>query len=348
MTQKSYFWDSPTDGSAPVGDASLAPYDQDELCKVLMLVSSTGSMTNKGGVIDNYLNELVPATSAGNVTIGTGAALVFGRALINDALVSFTPAAPAVSTRNDRIVARADWTTQTARITKVTGAEGGGVPSLVQTEDTTWDVPLCHYAITTGGVITLVDDREFTDNTVTFPITVPEGGTGLVTALDNGIVYGQGTSQLGVLSPGASHTVLHGNGASPPTMEQVGTDDIATGSVTTSKIADTAVTLAKLAAVVTQLLPKFIVVFDVNGNIETSYNVASVVKNTGGDFTINLTAPFSAAYPSYAVFINIANTNGTPPPNTTNAIDQTSTASAIRVRVDTGNLGHVQVIGYGA
>jgi hypothetical protein len=47
------------------------------------------------------------------------------------------------------------------RVTRVAGTEGGGVPAITQSDGTTWDVPLYQATITTGGAITLTDERSF-------------------------------------------------------------------------------------------------------------------------------------------------------------------------------------------
>jgi len=68
---------------------------------------------------------------------------------------------PTVSTRIDRIVLRKSWVAQTVRITRIEGIEGGGAPALTQTDGTTWDIPLYQVSITTGGNITLTDERVY-------------------------------------------------------------------------------------------------------------------------------------------------------------------------------------------
>ena len=55
-----------------------------------------------------------------------------------------------------------DWTAQTVRVARIAGTEGSGAaPALTQGDGTTWEVPLCQASITTGGTITVTDQRVF-------------------------------------------------------------------------------------------------------------------------------------------------------------------------------------------
>jgi len=158
MTERSRFWD----GTA-TGDATIAPYDAGtEFAQVLMSISqANGIPTDRSYVFTDELNELVPTGAASPVSIGTGRALVYGNWYENDSAVSVVIPTPAASTRIDRIVARKGWAAQTVRITRIAGTEGGGAPAITQTAGTTWDMPICQASITTGGVITITDERDF-------------------------------------------------------------------------------------------------------------------------------------------------------------------------------------------
>lgn len=80
-------------------------------------------------VVPNYLNELIVEAGTGEVTVGTGAALVFGYAYENTAAVSATLDAIAANPRFDYIVLELDTATQTVRVVVVKGAEAAA-PSL--------------------------------------------------------------------------------------------------------------------------------------------------------------------------------------------------------------------------
>lgn len=155
MTEKSYFWETTTG----TGDSNTSGYDDATFFQLLRgLFSRTA---NLGGVSPDYQNELAVSGTSSPVAVNTGAAVVYGIPYFNTASVNVAVATPASSTRIDRIVLRADWTAETVRITKIAGTEGGAEPSLTQSAGTTWDIPLAKVSITTGGIITLTDEREW-------------------------------------------------------------------------------------------------------------------------------------------------------------------------------------------
>lgn len=118
------------------------------------------------GVLKGWDNELVVAGVATPVTVGTGAGIVYGMPYRNHtAAVNVAVPSPTSDTRIDRIVLRRDWAAQTIRITRLVGVEGGGVPAMTQSPAPTgsgvYDIPLAYLSITTGGVITVTDEREW-------------------------------------------------------------------------------------------------------------------------------------------------------------------------------------------
>lgn len=109
-----------------------------------------------------YLNELETTGASSPVATNTGAAYVHGFPCWNTTSKDTAIPTPSGNTRIDRLVLRAGWSAQTIRITRIAGTEGSGTPpAIVQTDGTTWDIPLYRANITTGGVITLTDEREF-------------------------------------------------------------------------------------------------------------------------------------------------------------------------------------------
>lgn len=160
MTERSRVWD----GTA-TGDATEAPYDAPtEFARLFQRGFGIGQMTNLGGVINGApgFSDLTPSSPVANtVRIASGIAWVYGTQYDNDANVDVNIPTPGVSTRVDRVVLRKSWAAQTVRITRIAGVEGAGAPALVQIAGTTWDIPLAQASITTGGAITLTDQREF-------------------------------------------------------------------------------------------------------------------------------------------------------------------------------------------
>lgn len=158
MTERSRFW-----GGTTIGDATVAPYDAEtEFAQVLMSLSeANGITTDRSCVFRDELAKLIVTGAASPVAVGTGRALVYGTWYENDAGVNVAIPTPAASTRIDRIVLRKDWVAQTVRITRIAGVEGGGAPAITQTAGVTWDMPVAQVSITTGGVITITDERDF-------------------------------------------------------------------------------------------------------------------------------------------------------------------------------------------
>lgn len=156
MAEISRFWNSPS-----VGDSVEAPYDADtEFSEVLLALVGANRTSQKSGVLLNVLNEYLITPSAGSVAISPGESFVWGTWHRSDAPVLFTITAPTVASRYDRFVLRKDWDAQTVRITRITGAEGGGVPALTQIVGGTWDFLLGDIVTTTGGVSTIVVANE--------------------------------------------------------------------------------------------------------------------------------------------------------------------------------------------
>lgn len=157
MAESSKFWDGTT-----VGDATVSPYDANsEFAEVLKALAFTNALTNQGGVFRSYLNELEPTIVGAAIVVDTGGTLVDGTFYKNDAAVTLSISTPGGATRIDRVVLRKDWTAQTIRLALLTGAEGGAEPALTQTPGVTWEIPIVKVSTTTGGVITITDEREF-------------------------------------------------------------------------------------------------------------------------------------------------------------------------------------------
>lgn len=153
MAENSIFW---TTGAT--GDG-LNPYTQAELVNFVWR-KFFGVGANEG-VLKGVGGELEVTGTSSPVAVADGAAVCYGFPYENDASANVAIPTPSSATRIDLVVLRVDWSAQTVRITRVAGTEGAGAPSLTQTAGTTWDIPLAQCSITTGGVITVTDTREF-------------------------------------------------------------------------------------------------------------------------------------------------------------------------------------------
>ncbi len=153
MAENSLFWDGTSTGDA-------GPYSGDNFSDFIRKVFINDR--TQQGVIEGYLGELASSGVTSPITVSTGAAMVDGKFYENDSnrFLSFTT--PSSNTRIDRIILRKDFSAQTVRLTTLTGTEGSGTPPTVtQTDGTTWEIPIYQVSITTGGIITLIDERSF-------------------------------------------------------------------------------------------------------------------------------------------------------------------------------------------
>lgn len=149
MAQKSLLW--PTTGGGDVSPVSVS--DTSAMFAALM---------GGSGVIKNYLNELVPTVSGSHILMNTGWAIVDGHPYNNSASLDTTITTPAIGTTGHRLVLRADWTAQTVRlIDKASADNTAAIPAVTQTSGTTYEITICTLTITTGGVITMTDARDY-------------------------------------------------------------------------------------------------------------------------------------------------------------------------------------------
>lgn len=155
MAEISRLWETATG----TGDSDTGGIEDDDWFQIFRSFFTRTS--NLGGVAPDFQNELAVTGTSSPVSVNTGAALVYGIPYFNSASVTVAIATPASSTRVDRIVLRASYAAQTVRITRIAGTEGAGTPAMTQSAGTTWDIPLANVSITTGGVITVTDAREW-------------------------------------------------------------------------------------------------------------------------------------------------------------------------------------------
>lgn len=155
MTEYSYYWDG-----LITGDATLAPYTAARYTtnwKILF------TREDDEGIISYYENTLEVSGISGGVIVDIGAALVEGYFYENTSQVTVTIPTPVTNPRIDRIVLRKDSALQTVRIYRVAGTEAGvpTAPALTQTTGGIFEIPLAQVYITTAGVITVTDERDY-------------------------------------------------------------------------------------------------------------------------------------------------------------------------------------------
>lgn len=208
MGEFSLFWPTGTTGDG------ASTYTDSQLFAWLRRTFNGDNYAAQGPLV-GYNGELAVTPGTGKVTIATGAAYVYGIPYELDASLDVTIPTPVANTRVDRIVLRANWTAKTVRVTRIAGTEGAGVPAITQNPGSLYDVPLAQVSVTTGGVITVTDERQFcrfatrvaSENIDDNAVTTAKVANGAITAAK--------------LSDGA-----------------VGTNMLADGAVTSAKIAD--------------------------------------------------------------------------------------------------------------
>lgn len=116
-------------------------------------------------MLRSKLNELAVTGTTSPVSVASGVAWVYGTWYQNDSALNVTVATPVTNPRIDRIILRYSSAAQTVRITRLAGTEAASptAPALTQ-NSTTYEVSLAQARITTGGVITVTDERAWVKN----------------------------------------------------------------------------------------------------------------------------------------------------------------------------------------
>jgi len=156
MAEQSRHW-----GGTTVGDAVLAPYDDDEdwsdIWRVLF-----GANRAYRAVVPNIDNELLVSNPAGaTVRVATGWAVVDGKFYRNTANVDFSVSGVSVYWV---VGLRKDWTARTVRlfIRGTYASSALALSSLVQSDGATWEVAIATVLTDgSGNVSAITDQRHF-------------------------------------------------------------------------------------------------------------------------------------------------------------------------------------------
>ena len=211
-----------------VGDGAGSGYTADQLFEMYRFLFTGAIGANRGGVAPDYGSKLAVTGATSPISVADGAALVYGIPYANTTPVSVSVPTPTTATRIDRVVLRASWAAQTVRVTRIAGVEGAGAPpNLQQSAGVTWDIPLAQVAITTGGVLTLTDERQYLQ-------VLGDGGVGTAKLANAAVTTAK-------LADSAVTSAKIADGA-------IATADLANGAVTGAKIADATITGGKLVA----------------------------------------------------------------------------------------------------
>lgn len=162
MTQKSWPWSTVAglgDGAAELGEDD----SRSMLARYFGIQDPTAEGVSKG-----VLNELEVTGAASPLSVDTGSAICYGL-YFNDAVVNPTVTTPSLGTTGGRVVLQTNWAgtggaaleARTRIAVKLNSDGNAAIPNLTQTAGVTWEISLATFTITTGGVITLTDDRTF-------------------------------------------------------------------------------------------------------------------------------------------------------------------------------------------
>jgi len=166
MAETSGFW---TTSGTGTGD-QVASYTQAHHSTALTLAAGAKSLD---GVATGYLNGLAVTAGSGKVSVASGGALVDGKWYTNSAAMDISIPTPTAGTsRIDRIVLRAVWSSYTVRCVKLAGTASSSpaVPALTQTRGGTFEIAIAQVRVTSAGVITVTDERYPAENTQTMPV----------------------------------------------------------------------------------------------------------------------------------------------------------------------------------
>lgn len=153
MTERSYFW-----GGTTVGDATAAPYDATEFCRVYRILLNADR--TKQGVIAGYDNELAVTAGASSVNVASGALFGAGKLYENTAALNLPMDLPSAGHyRIDTIVIQQDDTAQTSRAYVHKNAAEDAVAEAPTQAGAIWEITLGTANITSAGVVTVTDQR---------------------------------------------------------------------------------------------------------------------------------------------------------------------------------------------
>jgi len=166
MTEKSWPWST----VAGLGDGSSELGEDD--ARLFLATRFLVQDPTEEGVCKGVLNELEVTGAASPLAVDTGSAVCYGL-YINDASVNLTVTTPSVGTTGGRVVLQTNWAgtggaglEARTRLAVVLNSDGNAaIPALTQSAGTTWEISLATFTITTGGVITLTDDRAYRKTT---------------------------------------------------------------------------------------------------------------------------------------------------------------------------------------
>jgi hypothetical protein len=155
--ERSQFWDT----AGAVGDGADT-YSAVQVRTMLRALFSTDRYSSEC-VLPGVLNSLAVSGATSPLSLASGCAVVNGIYYQNTGALSVAVPTPSSGTTKHRVILRATWGgVQTVRAVLLSSADGtNSYPTLTQTDNSVWEVPLAGVTIDTGGAITLEDQRDY-------------------------------------------------------------------------------------------------------------------------------------------------------------------------------------------
>jgi hypothetical protein len=245
MTMKSMLWGAPTSGD---GAAAYTEAETTRLFRALV----GGDPTNEG-ILWGVYNGFAVTGSATPVSVNTGAAFVYGYFVWDESTNSIAIPTPVVGTTGHRIVLRQSAAAKTVRLTLISSTDGvATLPAITQTAGTTWDTKVYGLTVTTGGVITLTDERTWCHFPTRVETAMVENNAitdALIRDMAGLSVLGRAANTTGDpadITAGSDGYVLLRSGTALG-FGQVATDGITDLAVTSGKLGADAVIAGKIA-----------------------------------------------------------------------------------------------------
>lgn len=153
MAERSLFWTSNGTGDG----IALAASQFSEWLRA----SFTNDKYATEGVVAGVGGQFAVTGTSSPLTIGTGVAYVNGYYYQSTSTGSAVIPTPTTGTTGHRIVIRASTTAQTVRLDLKSSNDGTSSPPAVQQDSQVWEVSVATISITTAGVITITDARDY-------------------------------------------------------------------------------------------------------------------------------------------------------------------------------------------
>ena len=153
MAERSQFWNT-----TGVGDGIALSANQ---FGEWLRATFTNDKYVTEGVLGGHGNSLAVTGTATPVSVNTGVAYVNGIYYQNTTSATVAVSTPSTGTTGHRLVLRATTASQTVRMALKSSNDGTSSAPAVQQDSAVWEISLATLSVTTSGVITVTDARDY-------------------------------------------------------------------------------------------------------------------------------------------------------------------------------------------